>query len=283
MFYVGCPMWGYKEWVGNFFPARTPASEFLRLYSRKLSTVEGNTTFYATPSAETVARWAQETPASFRFCPKIARSISHEPGLGAKRAETLAFVERMRRFGSRLGPLFLQLPPTFTPAHMADLQAFLAFWPAEVRLAVEVRYADFFQEPHTSTLDTLLSQHNVARVLMDTRPIRVGSTKEQQVLQARERKPDLPLHIAATTDFAFVRYIGHPRMEENEPFLDMWAHQLGQWITQGRNIYAFCHCPYEEHSPAICVELHRRVRTLVPIPPLSVEPPDTSPAQARLF
>ena len=57
-FYLGCPMWGYKAWVGtDFFPAKTPASDFLRLYSRRLTCVEGNTTFYALPSEETVARW----------------------------------------------------------------------------------------------------------------------------------------------------------------------------------------------------------------------------------
>ncbi len=43
MLYIGSPAWGYKEWVGNFFPARTPASDFLRLYSRRLNCVEGNT------------------------------------------------------------------------------------------------------------------------------------------------------------------------------------------------------------------------------------------------
>ena len=74
MFYIGCPMWGYKEWVGEFFPPRTPQSEFLRLYSRRLTTVEGNTTFYATPNAETVARWRVETPSTFRFCFKIPRA-----------------------------------------------------------------------------------------------------------------------------------------------------------------------------------------------------------------
>jgi hypothetical protein len=65
------------------------------------------------------------------------------------------------------------------------------------------------------------------RVMMNTRPIRVGTTQEQQVLQARERKPNLPLQIALTTDFAFVRYIGHPRMEINEHFLAEWAQTLG--------------------------------------------------------
>ena len=45
MFYIGCPIWGYKGWVGNFFPSSTPQSNFLQVYSRKLTTVEGNTTF----------------------------------------------------------------------------------------------------------------------------------------------------------------------------------------------------------------------------------------------
>src|SRR5690348_11456037 len=43
MFYIGCPMWGYKEWVGSLFPLHTPQREFLRLYSQRLSAVEGNT------------------------------------------------------------------------------------------------------------------------------------------------------------------------------------------------------------------------------------------------
>src|SRR5437588_5367365 len=122
--------------------------------------------------------------------------------------------------------MFLQLPPSFGPVHLPKLETFLNFWPSDVRLAVEVRHPKFFEAEHTQALNTLLSQNNVARVLMDTRPIRIGSTEEKRVLQARERKPDLPLQIAVTTDFIFLRYIGHPRMEVNQPFLDIWAQQL---------------------------------------------------------
>ena len=107
MFYIGCPMWGYKEWVGEFFPPRTPQSEFLRLYSRRLTTVEGNTTFYATPNAEMVARWRMETPSTFRFCFKIPRAISHEPRLDTAKTQLMAFLERMRALQERLGPMFL--------------------------------------------------------------------------------------------------------------------------------------------------------------------------------
>src|SRR5918911_4899305 len=118
----------------------------------------------------------------------------------------------MRDLNERLGPMFLQLPPAFGPASLPQLQAFLEFWPADLRLAIEVRHPNFFAEPHSTALNDLLSRHNVARVIMDSRPIRIGTTEEKHVLQARERKPDLPVQIALTTDLAFARYIGHPRM-----------------------------------------------------------------------
>jgi uncharacterized protein YecE (DUF72 family) len=271
MFYIGCPLWGYKEWVGNFFPAHTPQSTFLKLYSKRLTTVEGNTTFYAVPNATTVSRWREETPATFRFCFKLPRSISHEPGLDKKQRETVAFVERMQPLGERLGPFFLQLPPTFGPQVIEELQAFLGDWPSSLRLAVEVRHLDFFNQPQSDTLNALLSQHHAARVLMDTRPIRTGPAKEQKVLQARERKPDLPVQISVTTDFAFVRYIGHPRMEVNAPLLDSWAEQFARWLSNGMTIYAFCHCPFEVHSPQICKALYERVQRLVSLPALPWE------------
>ena len=281
MFYIGCPLWGYKEWVGTFFPAHTQQSDFLRMYGNKLTAVEGNTTFYATPSTGTIARWRQDTPATFRFCPKIARDISHSLQLDTKKAETGFFTDRMRELEERLGIQFLQLPPAFSPAHLPQLQAFLDFWPADLRLAVEVRHPSFFTEPHFTELNTLLRQHNVARVIMDSRPIRIGPREETQVLQARERKPDLPVEIDLTADIAFVRYIGHPRMEVNEPFLDTWVQQLAQWLQQGVTAYVFCHCPYEVHSPDICYALYHKLRALTPLPSLPWQ--SEQPEQAKLF
>lgn len=285
MLYLGCPVWSFKGWVGKFFPKHTPASDFLRLYSQKLNCVEGNTTFYATPSPDIVARWKLETPEEFRFCPKIARSISHAARLDTSKDELLSFVERMRGLGKRLGPMFLQLPPIFAPAHLSQLQAFLDFWPQDLRLAVEVRHPDYYVKPHEQELNSMLSQYHVARVIMDTRPIRVGPASEQQMLQARERKPDLPVHIARTADFIFLRYIGHPRMEMNEPFLEQWAPRLAEWYKQGLTLYVFCHCPFEEHSPDICMELYRRINKLEPLallPGLS-EQEHPQLEQGRLF
>ncbi len=285
MFYIGCPLWGYKEWVGNFIPEHTPASDFLRLYSRRLTAVEGNTIFYALPSKETISRWKQETPETFRICPKVSRSISHTATLDKSKPETFQLIERMSGLGSRLGPMFLQLPPAFGPAHLAQLEAFLDFWPPEVRLAVEVRHPGFYEEQQAFTLNSLLSQHQVARVMMDTRPIRTGSAAEQRVLQARERKPNLPLHMVTTTDFIFLRYIGNPHMEVNEPFFKEWAAQLAQWLNEGITLYVFCHCPFEVHSPTICKTLYQRVSEFVSLPPLpwELEETDAEAQQPRLF
>lgn len=285
MFYIGCPMWGYKEWVGSFFPRHTPPSDFLRLYSRRLNAVEGNTVFYALPSAETVARWKHETPETFRFCPKVSRSISHAASLINSRDATRELLDCMQGLGSRLGTLFLQLPPSFDFTHLSQLEEYLSGWPTDVRLAVEVRHPSFYTQQHALKLNSLLQQYHVGRVMMDTRPIRIGSAEEKQILHARERKPDLPLQISVTSDFIFLRYIGHPRMEVNNAFLDAWAWQIAQWIEGGLTVYAFCHCPYEIHSPDICKALYQRVSTFVTLPPLTWESEDdkTTLEQSRLF
>ena len=90
MFYIGCPLWGYKEWVGNFLPAHTPARDFLRLYSRRLTAVEGNTIFYALPSAAALY-WNGADRAEFDAgVPQCVRPLPQQllhllgPGIGGE-------------------------------------------------------------------------------------------------------------------------------------------------------------------------------------------------------
>jgi uncharacterized protein YecE (DUF72 family) len=272
-FYIGSAVWAHKAWVGNFFPKGT--KDFLREYSRRLTTVEGNTTFYATPSIETVEQWREATPPYFRFCPKLPRSISHAGQLMPHLNEAKKFIELMQQLGTRLGPLFLQLPPRYSPKLINDLKKFVVAWPRDVKLAVEVRHLDWFSEPHHTELVSILREHNAARVLIDTRPIRdmpEAEVDDQQVQvrieQAQERKPNVPLIPELTASFAFVRYIGHPQIDLNATLLDEWADRLAGWLKEGADIFAFCHCPDETQSPLICRELHRRVAARIKIDPL---------------
>ena len=64
-FFLGCAIWAYKGWMGEFYPHGTRAGDFLHLYSRRFTTVEGNTTFYAVPKDETVTRWTNQIPPGF--------------------------------------------------------------------------------------------------------------------------------------------------------------------------------------------------------------------------
>jgi uncharacterized protein YecE (DUF72 family) len=300
-FYTGSAVWAHKGWVGNFFPKGTRSADYLREYSRRLTTVEGNTTFYATPAIETIEKWRDDTPAYFRFCPKLPRSVSHAGQLMPHLDEARRFVELMQQLGPRLGPLFLQLPPRYSPRLFNDLKKFLEAWSRFVGahgraplLAVEVRHLDWFGEPHQSTLNALLREFNVARVLIDTRPIRdmpearIEDGKVQVLMeQAQERKPDVPLLPDRTASFAFVRYIGHPQLDLNGPLLDEWADRLAGWLDEGADVFGFCHCPDETQSPLICRELHRRVSARTKIEPLPWDNADRAdPAnyeQATLF
>jgi uncharacterized protein YecE (DUF72 family) len=274
-FYVGCPIWSFKGWVGSFYPEGTKPSEFLGEYSRRLTTVEGNTTFYAVPSQDTLAGWLTQMHETFRFCPKVPKAISHEGKLMDNIERAREFIKVMSGLGPHLGPMFLQLPPRYSPKLLPDLQAFLAAWSPEVRLAVEVRHLDWFDSPHDDALGQLLSDHNMARVTIDTRPIRdldgdktLAGSVYQSLLEARERKPDIPAIPKRTADFVFVRYIGHPQLEINYLFLDEWADYFVSELRNGADAYAFCHSPENMTAPWICKELHHRVAKQVSVSPL---------------
>ncbi|MCG8347617.1 MAG: DUF72 domain-containing protein [Chloroflexales bacterium] len=284
-FYIGCAVWAYKEWVGDLFPPGSKSSDFLRLYSRRLSAVEGNTTFYATPKLDIVQRWAEETPPDFRFCFKLPRQISHSGPLAARSAETQAFVTQMAALGERLGPFFVQLPPGYGPARIGDLERWLAAWPQDFDLAVEVRHAGWYDSPGEAALMDLLDRYSVGRVLMDVRPIRTHSlpVDDSFLDEARERKPNVPLHPLRSGDIAMIRYIGHPEPALNDAWLNEWAVRMADWLAEGAQVYCFMHCPDERRSPALCRALHRRLEQQTTMPPLPWNILDEGLRQNTLF
>lgn len=288
--YLGCPVWSFKGWVGNFYPERTKASDYLREYAQRLTAIEGNTTFYAVPAEKTIRQWAAATPESFRFCFKIPKAVSHAGKLAEGIDAALEFIKVMGPLEERLGPMFLQLPPSYAPRMLGDLQAFLERWPSSVRLGVEVRHLSWFDEPHNATLNRLLADHNMARVVIDTRPIRsldgdkmLEGSVYQTLLEARERKPNVPVLPERTADFVFLRYIGHPQMNINTPLLDEWATYLAAQIQQGSDAYVICHSPDNLTAPWLCRSLHANVSGRVAIPRLPWEAADAGEVeQGRL-
>jgi uncharacterized protein YecE (DUF72 family) len=214
-------------------------------------------------------------PETFRFCPKVPKAISHEGKLTENIERAREFIDIMSQLGTRLGPMFLQLPPRYSPKLLGDLTAFLTQWPREVRLAVEVRHLDWFDEPHNEALNQLLTEQNMARVTIDTRPIRdlngdeiLAGSVYQSLVEARERKPDVPVVPKRTSDFIFVRYIGHPEIEVNEPYLQEWGDYLISQLQDGADVYMFCHSPNNFAAPYLCRKIYSQVEKEVELTPL---------------
>lgn len=282
-FHLGCAVWSCKDWVGSFYPPNSKPADFLGLYSQRLTAVEGNTTFYATPDRKTVARWVQETADGFQFCPKLPRDITHQRLLQPAIPNALQFLELMRGLGNRLGPIFAQLPPHYGPARWDDLLAFLRAWPYGVSsLALEVRHPDWFKEPHTSRLNHALAEMGVGRVLLDTRPIYDGP--DDPHIGSERKKPLLPLQPVVTAPFSLVRFISHPEQASNQTYLEEWGARVTQWLEQGIRVYFFMHCPVEAHSPGrarFFQHLLERAGALVP--PLPWDALHAGPTQLKLL
>ena len=250
---LGLAIWAYRPWVGDFYPPKTPAREFLPCYGRQLRTVEGNATFYAVPSSKTLAQWRDRVPAGFHFCPKFPQSISHQGALLPHIPAAIEFIEHLQRYlGDRLGPLLLQLPPSYGPARFTELSGFLQALIAQcnerLALALEVRHPDWFANPARDRLRAFLQSHQIGRVLLDTRPVYRCPDDPQAI--GNRRKPDLPVQPTITAEFGIVRLISHPDPERNQSYWQYWCDRLLTWQTQRKTVYVFIHCPDERRSPA---------------------------------
>jgi uncharacterized protein YecE (DUF72 family) len=280
-------MWGLKTWAGNFFPKGAKQKDFLSLYSRRLNTVEGNTTFYALPDAATVARWRDDTPPGFKFCLKFPQFISHRKRLQNCEAETREFLQRLELLGERNGPAFLQLPPTFRAAHLDSLISYLHTLPADFRYAVEPRHADFFSGgADEARFDELLRKRTIARGVFDTVALfSLPGDHSEGVAGAQERKPRFPTRRTRTAPFAFVRFVGQPDIPANRPWLDEWAGYVSEWLRAGDDVFFFLHNPDDTHAPEMARLFHSLVNARYPVPPLADWEDRAAPApqQSALF
>jgi uncharacterized protein YecE (DUF72 family) len=94
--YVGTSGWSYPTWRPGFYPAGVKPGEFLGHYADRLPSVELNSTGYRIPAEDQFRRWAEQTPAAFRFAVKMQ---------AYQLRQAATFEERVRLLGERLGPI----------------------------------------------------------------------------------------------------------------------------------------------------------------------------------
>ncbi len=280
---IGCAIWSYSGWVGEVYPPKTPSKEYLRVYSHHFPAVEGNTTFYAIPDRVTIDRWIAQTPPEFKFCLKFPRAITHNGLLEPYTLAAQAFMTQMQELGERLGVMFIQLPPNYSPEGLADLSTFLtAISSQSVKIALEVRHLDWFKSPHREQLNELLFRLGVGRVILDSRPIYEADPSEKLVVECK--KPHVPIDLTLTAPFSLIRYISHPIRSANQRWLEGWTSQIQTWLQRDTQIYMFVHCPIEDRSPInarYLDEVFRQSGILLDLLPPKFT--DRSPLQLKLF
>lgn len=194
---VGSCGWSYKEWSGVFYPESLAVGEFLSYYAERYPVVEVDSTFYRSPTRKTVEGWRDRTPDGFGFSLKVPQVITHEKVLADCRAELGTFLSAARLLGDKLLCCCLQFAyfnrKAFAglDAFLERLEPFLAAWPDDVPVAVEVRNKNWM----TEQLADCLRAHRAVWVLTD-------QTWMPSPL-AVTRKLD-----AVTGPFAYVRLLG---------------------------------------------------------------------------
>jgi uncharacterized protein YecE (DUF72 family) len=274
-YYLGCPSWSENAWRDYLYPPAARPADFLYLYSQVFNAVEGNTTFYASPSASTVQRWAEVMPAHFRFTAKFPREISHGGDLREQQTAAETFTRLLSPLGERVAPLWLQLSKGFTPQRLPELAGFIDA--LQRPLAVEVRHDEFFAKGENERmLNRLLLDRGVERICLDPRALFSCTSTDPSVLHAQSKKPRVPPRPAAFTQFPQVRFIGHPQLEANEPFLLPWVEKIALWIEEGRTPYIFLHTADNVLAAKLAQRFHARLMLRLPglpaLPELYREP-----------
>jgi len=269
-YYLGCPAWSNRDWIGKVFRSGTETSELLREYSRVFNTVEGNTLFYALPPMATVERWMAESGDGFRFAPKFPKAISHERRLSDAEAENAAFFKVLEALahGDKLGVSFLQLPPSFNINNLDTLQNYLKKLPQDFRYALEPRHISWYdQADNEKRLDDLLETLGIDKVDFDTRPLNSSEPDDDEESDARDRKPQMPIRKAALGKHPVVRFVGKNKVEKNAVFIKEWAPVINKWILEGKKPYIFAHAGDDAFAPYVGRMLHKQIKRINPLLP----------------
>lgn len=279
---VGCAMWSYAPWQGRFLPGPLSPRERLHAYATWCNAVEGNTTFYATPALSTVRSWAEQTAPDFRFVLKLPKAITHERRLADVAEPLRAFLAAIEPLGPRVHALWIQLPPSFSPADLGALAGFLPRLPPGRRYCVEVRHRAFFADPRwEQQLEQTLGDVGAEWVTFDTTVLFGSPPVTAAEREAWRNKPRVPRRSKALTAYPVVRYLGRDDAARTVAGWQPWLGVVAGWLREGRSPTVFIHTPDNVDALELARRFHADVRARVP----EVEPlPEPIPAgPATLF
>jgi uncharacterized protein YecE (DUF72 family) len=244
---VGCLSWTYPDWAGSFYPKGTKSSDYLEFYSSVFDIVEVDSTFYRTPTVETIRQWKQKTPLDFTFTVKLPQRISHA-ARGKDTSHELAYFQSVvKNLGGKLGCVVAQMPPHFKlEKDLERLKELISQMDPAIRLAVELRHKSWYDE----AVYDFLNERKVSLVWA------VNEFVENDV------EP------IATADFLYLRFRGEFKefnkfdrvQKEKTVVLKKWWDSLSQLLDKKEAERAFV--LISNHFEGFAPETARRFRML---------------------
>lgn len=256
---IGTSGWSYDDWVGPFYPPRTPKSDYLSAYAEQFDVVEVDSTYYALPARRMVQGWAGRTPGGFRFALKAPSTITRDKALAGCEEQTEALLAAIEPLGEKLLCVLLQFS-YFNRAAFASaapffkrLDAFLAAFARRVPLAVEIRNKSWLTDEYFG----LLRKHQAVAALVE----HAWMPRIDELLDARD---------VVTGPFSYVRLIGD--RDGIEKLTKTWEKVVVDRGADLRRIagairriaarvpvYTFVNNHYAGHGPQTCRDLHAAV------------------------
>jgi uncharacterized protein YecE (DUF72 family) len=215
--HVGTSGWHYKHWRGPFYSADIKGEHMLRAYVRNFDTVEINNSFYRLPTVEAIKQWVKQTPPEFIFAVKASRYITHNRKLKDPEQTSARFLEIVKSFGKKLGPILFQLPPAWK-VNQERLEEFLAALPKRYRYAFEFRNPTW----HTPEIVGVLRKHNAAFCIFNLNHFQSD------------------FHV--TADFVYIRLHGPGNAYQGDypaSALRIWAQRIRSWIGENRQVFLY--------------------------------------------
>jgi uncharacterized protein YecE (DUF72 family) len=263
---IGSCAWSFEDWHGVFYPPDLPESRWLEFYATHFPAVEVDSTFHAAPAEAMVRRWAETTPASFRFTCKLPRQITHICRLRDCAAELISFLRAIEPLGPKLQVILIQLPPSLTPADGKHaLRKFLVQLPRDFRFAVEFRHGGW----HRPQFIRLLEKYRICWVWADTTPLNERNLAPFEFLPC-------------TTDLLYLRLLGDYATKYNvdgghmhhyekllwkrEAALESWSLKIQRHLADVRTVWAFAGNHFEGFAPETCQRLAERLGLNLPLP-----------------
>jgi uncharacterized protein YecE (DUF72 family) len=212
---IGIGGWNYAPWRGTFYPDELPQKRELEYVSRRVTSIEINSTFYGLQKPQTFAKWRDATPEGFVFSLKAPRFTTNRTVLGSAGDSIANFLSSgIVELKEKLGPINWQLAPT-KQFDSKDFEAFLKLLPKKaggrlLRHAVEVRHESF----RCKEFVALLRKYQIAVVL-------AGDSIYPQIADM-------------TAAFGYARIMGTKESQKlgyGKKSLDLWAARVRAWSS----------------------------------------------------